>query len=95
VRLLTRPSVWCCCGAQLDSKEFLNVINEIAEIKSCNSCLFFEVRKKRDLFLWMSKTPLGPSVKFHVLNGVLSSLFVLLTVALVRARGAAAASMRA
>ena len=54
---------------QLDSKDFLNVINEIAEIKSCNSCLFFEVRKKRDLFLWMSKTPLGPSVKFHVLNG--------------------------
>ena len=43
-------------------------MNEIAQVKSCNSCLFFEVRKKRDLFLWMSKTPLGPSVKFHVLN---------------------------
>lgn len=53
---------------KLDAKDFLNVINEIATIKSCNSCLFFEVRKKRDLFLWMSKTPAGPSVKFHVLN---------------------------
>lgn len=30
--------------------------------------MFFEVRKRMDLYLWMSKTPDGPSVKFHVAN---------------------------
>lgn len=62
----------CLCplpSPQLDAKDFLSSINEIAEMKSCTTCLFFEVRKKRDLYLWMSRTPLGPSVKFYVLNG--------------------------
>jgi hypothetical protein len=76
---LSQSVVWHpVSNVQLDSKDFLNVINEIAEIKSCNSCLFFEVRKKRDLFLWMSKTPAGPSVKFHVLNGTFSASHPLL-----------------
>lgn len=43
-------------------------MNEIAETKSCNTAVFFEVRKKRDLFLWVAHTPSGPSVKFHVVN---------------------------
>lgn len=43
-------------------------MNEIAGTKSCNTTVFFEVRKKRDLFLWLSHTPTGPSVKFHVVN---------------------------
>lgn len=54
--------------AQLDAKENLAAVNEIAETKSCNTAVFFEVRKKRDLFLWLSHTPSGPSVKFHVVN---------------------------
>lgn len=54
--------------AKLDSKDRLSTINEVAEIKGCNTTVFFEVRKKKDLFLWVSKTPNGPSVKFHVLN---------------------------
>lgn len=40
-----------------------NAVNEIAEIKSCNSCVFLECRKKTDLYLWAGKTPEGPSVK--------------------------------
>ena len=54
--------------SKLDSKDNLSTINEIAEIKSCGSTVFFEVRKKRDLYLWFSKTPSGPSIKFHVVN---------------------------
>lgn len=38
-------------------------------LQSCSSVVFFEVRKKQDLYIWMSKTPHGPSVKFHVTNG--------------------------
>jgi ribosome biogenesis protein BRX1 len=52
----------------LDVKGSLAVVNEIAEAKSCNTAVFFEVRKKRDLYLWVAATPAGPSVKFHVVN---------------------------
>eukprot|EP00904_Undaria_pinnatifida_P006005 jgi/Undpi1/2534/HiC_scaffold_13.g05913.m1 len=45
-----------------------SAVNGIAEIKSCNSCVFLECRKKTDLYLWAGKTPGGPSAKFHVLN---------------------------
>lgn len=56
--------------AKLDTKSKLFAINELAEISNCNNALFLEVRKHKDLYLWMSKTPNGPSVKFNVLNGI-------------------------
>ena len=30
--------------------------------------MFFECRKRTDCFMWLSKCPEGPSVKFHVEN---------------------------
>lgn len=45
-------------------------VNDIAEIRSCNSVLFLECRKRQDAYLWMGKvgqSP-GPSVRFHVTN---------------------------
>ncbi|KAI9291016.1 Brix-domain-containing protein [Neoconidiobolus thromboides FSU 785] len=54
--------------AKLDTKNKLYLINELAELQNCNNCLFFEVRKGMDLYLWMSKSPNGPSAKFHVQN---------------------------
>ncbi|KAI9313874.1 Brix domain-containing protein [Dichotomocladium elegans] len=54
--------------AKFDSKINLFVLNELSELNNCNNCVFFEVRKRQDLYLWMSKTPNGPSVKFHVQN---------------------------
>ena len=53
---------------KLDTKKDKDVVNEIAELKGCTSCILFEVRKRMDLYLWMAKTPNGPSVKFHVQN---------------------------
>ena len=53
---------------KLDTKRDLKLLNEIATMKSCNTCLFFEFRKRQDLYLWMSNTPNGPSVKFLVHN---------------------------
>ncbi|CAI0447194.1 unnamed protein product [Linum tenue] len=41
-------------------------LSEMVELKSCSSCLFFECRKHKDLYLWMAKCPSGPSVKFLV-----------------------------
>ncbi|AQK72194.1 ribosome biogenesis protein BRX1 homolog 1 isoform X1 [Zea mays] len=43
-----------------------NALNEMLELRSCSSCLFFECRKQKDLYLWMVKSPGGPSVKFLV-----------------------------
>jgi hypothetical protein len=54
---------------KLDTKDKLWMINEICEMKNCNNSIFFEVRKKQDLYMWIAKSPNGPSVKFHVLNG--------------------------
>ena len=54
---------------KLDARDQLQKeINMICEVKSCNSCIFFEYHKHQDLFMWVSKTPQGPSAKFHVLN---------------------------
>ena len=53
---------------KLDSKKDLRTINEIAEMKSCNTSLFFEFRKRQDVYMWMSATPAGPSVKCLMQN---------------------------
>lgn len=58
----------CKKDNKLDTKNDRNIINEVADMKSCTSVIFFEVRKKLDLYLWLAKTPAGPSVKFHVQN---------------------------
>ncbi|KAJ6753736.1 RIBOSOME BIOGENESIS PROTEIN BRX1-like protein 2 [Salix purpurea] len=41
-------------------------LNELVELKNGSSSLFFECRKHKDLYLWMAKSPSGPSVKFLV-----------------------------
>jgi len=54
--------------SKFDDKSNLSEINELCEMKNCNNCIFFETRKRRDLYMWIAKTPLGPSLKFHVTN---------------------------
>lgn len=54
--------------AKLDAKSKLHVLNELADLNNCNNCIFFEVRKRQDLYMWISKTPNGPSAKLHVQN---------------------------
>ena len=40
-----------------------------SDTQSCRNVMFFEARKKQDLYLWLAKAPEGPSVKFLALNG--------------------------
>ncbi|EPQ29370.1 uncharacterized protein PFL1_03125 [Pseudozyma flocculosa PF-1] len=54
--------------SKLDSKSQLHLLNELAELHNCNNTLYFEARKAEDLYMWASKTPNGPSAKFHVHN---------------------------
>jgi len=53
---------------KMDNKDPLYVINEICELRSCNNCIYLEVKKKTDCYMWVSKTPNGPSARFHVSN---------------------------
>eukprot|EP00117_Sycon_ciliatum_P014618 scpid105260/ scgid14803/ Ribosome biogenesis protein BRX1 homolog; Brix domain-containing protein 2; Bx24 len=53
---------------KLDRKDNLFVVNEVCELRNCNWCLFLEMRKKRNCFLWLASTPHGPSAKFLVEN---------------------------
>lgn len=54
--------------AKLDTKSKLYHLNEIADLYNCNNVLFFEARKRQDLYMWMSKAPNGPCIKLHVQN---------------------------
>ncbi|XP_056587404.1 ribosome biogenesis protein BRX1 homolog [Triplophysa dalaica] len=53
---------------KMDRKDKLFVVNEVCEIKNCNKCIFFEAKKKQDLYMWISNAPHGPSAKFLVQN---------------------------
>ncbi|KAK7101096.1 hypothetical protein V1264_023938 [Littorina saxatilis] len=54
--------------SKMDRKDQLMVINEICDMKNCDKCIFFEAKKKEDLYMWVSNVPRGPSCKFLVEN---------------------------
>jgi len=53
---------------KFDKSSKLHDINEVCELKSCNNAIFFEARKKLDLYMYLSRVPSGPTIKFQVLN---------------------------
>ncbi|KAL0965884.1 hypothetical protein UPYG_G00287130 [Umbra pygmaea] len=53
---------------KMDRKDKLFVVNEVCEMKNCNKCLYFEAKKKQDLYMWVANVPHGPSAKFLVQN---------------------------
>eukprot|EP00958_Prasinococcus_capsulatus_P025423 scaffold4305_cov370-Prasinococcus_capsulatus_cf.AAC.3 len=58
----------CKKEVKLDEKQDRRVLNEVAELKGCTSTVFFEIRKRKDCYMWLGKTPNGPSAKFLVEN---------------------------
>jgi ribosome biogenesis protein BRX1 len=58
----------CSSDSKLDTKSSLHLINELSDLHSCNNTLYFEARRHEDLYLWLSRSPNGPSVKCHVQN---------------------------
>jgi ribosome biogenesis protein BRX1 len=45
-------------------------VNDIAQMRGCNTVLFLECRKRQDAYLWLGRVGenLGPSAKFHLTN---------------------------
>ncbi|CAB1352044.1 unnamed protein product [Coregonus sp. 'balchen'] len=62
------PAPVSMVNTKMDRKDKLFVINEVCEIKNCNKCIFFEAKKKQDLYMWVANVPHGPSAKFLVQN---------------------------
>jgi ribosome biogenesis protein BRX1 len=54
--------------SKLDTKKELDMLNELADMNNCHSCMFLETRRHEDLYMWLSKTPNGPCAKFLILN---------------------------
>lgn len=51
-----------------EKKAQLRDINEACELQSCNNAIFFDSRRKSDLYMWLARVPLGPTFKFQVMN---------------------------
>ena len=54
--------------SKLDSKNQLGLLPELADLYNCNNTVYFEARRHEDLYMWVAKTPNGPSIKLHVQN---------------------------
>jgi len=54
--------------AKLDTKDRLSIVNEVCEMKNASNAIFFEARKHRDFYMWLTNPSLGPSAKFLVQN---------------------------
>ncbi|CAO1322809.1 unnamed protein product [Diamesa hyperborea] len=54
--------------SKLERWKTLSVINELGEMKHCNKAMYFEGRHKKDLYMWLSSMPEGPSAKFYIEN---------------------------
>jgi len=52
--------------SKFDNKRDISSIKEICVERSCNNCIFFEARRNTHLYLWFSRCPNGPSMKFFV-----------------------------
>ncbi|EGG21646.1 brix domain-containing protein [Cavenderia fasciculata] len=53
---------------KVDNRNALSQINDTCEMKGCNYAMLFDNRRDNDLYLWIAKAPLGPTIKFSVSN---------------------------
>lgn len=54
--------------SKMERSKTLSVINEMCEMKHCNKVVLLEGRRKRDLYMWVTNVPEGPSAKFYIEN---------------------------
>ena len=51
---------------KIERKIAKDYIDDLCYQRSCNNCIYFEARKQTDFFMWVMKSPSGPSIKFAV-----------------------------
>ena len=47
--------------SKVERKTVKSDIDDLCFDRSCNNFLYFEQRKRKDLYLWIGKSPSGPS----------------------------------
>jgi len=55
--------------AKLEKRDIPEQISELCFTHSCSNFMYFEARRKTDLYLWIGRFPDGPSAKFLVEHG--------------------------
>jgi len=53
---------------KLERKERYSSLVESCEMRNSQLCMFFEMRKRKDSYMWISRMPDGPSAKFLIEN---------------------------
>lgn len=53
---------------KFEKSSSLQEINEVCELKNCNNVIFFEAKKREDLYMYVARVPSGPTMKLQVLN---------------------------
>lgn len=51
-----------------EKKQPFSEISEMSELRSCNNIILLEARRHEELYMWVSKCPNGPCIKFQILN---------------------------
>lgn len=54
--------------SKIEPKDYADNISELCAMRNCSKCIFFENKKRKDLYCWMSSITAGPSAKFLVEN---------------------------
>ena len=53
---------------KFEKKQKMHSAKEVCELENCNNCLYLEARKHKNAFLFMSRIPTGPTIKFQLFN---------------------------
>jgi len=59
--------------SKIEKRDTQNQISELCHTHSCTSFVYFEAKRKQDLYVWIGRFPHGPSIKFLVENGTTCS----------------------
>lgn len=51
---------------RMPPKNVKAILDDICFERSCNNFMYFEAHKHQDLFMWLAKSPAGPSMKFEI-----------------------------
>lgn len=60
--------LFCGLESKFDTNRQLYILNELGELNGCSHIMFFEAKKPQELFIWLSKSASGPSIRFHIQN---------------------------
>jgi len=63
---LRRMMAHAKADTKLEKKNERGLLREMAEMKNCSKVLYFEGRKKKDLFLTVADVDEGPTIRFNV-----------------------------